>query len=117
MGWGRDAGGSAGFALVKEQLETWRSSKHKGSGRIPEELWEAAAGLCARQAPGTVAKRLGLSYKGLKSRVVERQSNEFIEVDMSVAGWRLECARGDGARLSASGSGAFPEGIIRQFLS
>jgi len=43
MGWGRDAGGSAGFALVKEQLETWRSSKHKGSGRIPEELWEAAA--------------------------------------------------------------------------
>jgi hypothetical protein len=103
--------------VVKEQIDTWRRRKQKGSGRIPEELWEAAAGLCTSQAPGTVAKRLGLSYARLKSRVVERQSQEFIELDMAVPGWRLECARGDGARLSASGSGAFPEGVIRQFLS
>jgi len=106
---------TAGLDVVKEQLEVWRKNRKRGAGRIPEELWEAAAGLCRRHAPGTVARRLGLSYARLKSRVVEKE--DFIEFDMGLPGWRLECSRPDGARMALSGNGPLPEGMIRQFLS
>lgn len=116
---------------VQQRFEAWRISKTKRE-KIPESLWEAAAGLC-RQHPIThVCRHLRLSFTDLKKRLSPSTFTpvQFMEFDLSECNaqagpgsftgcWQMECERPDGSKLRLSGNGQVPavEHILGQFLS
>jgi hypothetical protein len=53
---------------LRRRFKVWRGGRRKGR-RIPEELWEAAAGLAQELGVARVAQSLSLSHSGLKRRV------------------------------------------------
>jgi hypothetical protein len=53
--------------VVRHQFEAWRK-RIRCRGRIPEALWEAAAGLCREHSIAEVSRSLRLNYNGLKNR-------------------------------------------------
>ncbi len=56
---------------VREQFENWRGERKKG-GRIPQRLWQAAAGLSDRHSVDKIATALALDHGRLKQRVSVR---------------------------------------------
>ena len=55
---------------VQKQFENWRRERKKG-GRIPQRLWQAAAGLSDRHSAGRIATALALDHGRLKQRIAE----------------------------------------------
>jgi len=53
---------------VRHQFETWRKRRGYRS-RIPESLWQAAAGLCEEHSICEVSRILRLNYSRLKNHV------------------------------------------------
>ncbi len=53
---------------VRKQFENWRRERKKG-GRIPQRLWQAAAGLSDRHSVGKIATALALDHARLKQRI------------------------------------------------
>ena len=53
---------------VRKQFENWRRERKKG-GRIPQRLWQAAAGLSDRHSVGKIATALALDHGRLKQRI------------------------------------------------
>ena len=106
---------------VRHQFEQWRSNRTK-RGPIPQHLWEAAVHLCKTHPITHVCRDLRLSFADLKKRLPDAGASvPFMEVDLSclAGGWRIECVRADGARLSISAGGPPPDAseVLRRFLS
>ena len=78
---------------VGNQLRQWRARK-RGGGRIPEEIWKQAAGLCGRHGVSLVSRELMLDYHGLKRRAQSAKGSaegEFVEIPGGLAGGWIEC--------------------------
>ena len=56
------------LAAVHEEFQEWRRSSRKGS-RIPEPLWDAAAGLSGQHPVAEIARLLRLDYVKLRDRI------------------------------------------------
>lgn len=56
-----EKGEPAGFATLRERIETWRRTRLK-PGAMPEELWQAAARLAAKHGINPTAEALRLQY-------------------------------------------------------
>lgn len=56
------------IAEMQRELEEYRSSQ-PSRARLPESIWEAAAGLAREHGVYAVAQALRLDYMGLKKRV------------------------------------------------
>ena len=81
---------------VKQQFSHWRLTREK-RGRIPEGLWQAAAGLVGEYTLYQVVKGLRLNDRELRKRVGKRTSPQqggalvppamahFVELDLPVA--------------------------------
>jgi len=79
------------LAAVRQRVERWRED-HGGRGsRIPEDLWDEAAGLARVAGLWATARALRLNYDRLKSRVVVkagkgrvagRQESGFVDLGM-----------------------------------
>lgn len=85
--------GTGELERVGSRLRRWRGRKG-GGRRIPENLWEQAAGLCAEHGVSRVSRELSLDYYGLKRRakgVAESASGEFVEIAGAVSGGWTEC--------------------------
>lgn len=80
---------------VGSELRQWRGRK-RGGGRIPEDLWEQAASLCAEHGVSRVSRELKLDYHGLKRRAKSvpasgPETGEFVEIPGGVGGGWTEC--------------------------
>ena len=77
----------AAIEPVRQQLESFRQSRsHRG--RLPEELWEAIAGLGRGFGVNRVCRALRVDYYGLKRRVQGSPAQDqraFIEVPLSAS--------------------------------
>jgi len=69
----QQATGRQSLEEVREQFENWRRERKKG-GRIPQRLWQAAAGLSDRHSVGKIAMALGLDHGRLKQRIAAPSS-------------------------------------------
>jgi hypothetical protein len=58
---------------LQEKIERWRKGRPK-TRPMPEELWLEATSAAKRLGTGRVARALGLSYEGLKERVLSKVS-------------------------------------------
>lgn len=58
----------AGFAALRERIESWRTTRPK-PGPMPEDLWQAAARLAEKHGVNPTAEALRLQYYALKDRV------------------------------------------------
>jgi hypothetical protein len=115
---------------LRGRIEGWRQSRPK-SRPMPEELWQEAGEAAKRLGTGRVARALGLSYEGLKQRVISNGSGrhrggerrhgqlerpEFIELNgfaaLDPAVTRdemvVEMVAADGTRLTIRVKGASP---------
>ena len=107
---------------VRKQFEHWRNNRIKME-RIPQHLWQAAAGLCKEYSIAQVSRELRLSYTDLKKKIQKDNlsSVRFVEIDTTVFGsqWQIECERSDGSRLRMTGNSRLPEieSLLRSFLS
>lgn len=63
---------------VKQQFATWRESR-KNKSRIPDELWEAAAGLSSQYSVHHISKALGVNHTALRDRITARNMSENTE--------------------------------------
>jgi len=71
--------GSRELVAVRQRVERWRRD-HGGRGsRIPEDLWEEAAGLARVAGLWATARALRLNYDRLKSRVTGKAGRERAE--------------------------------------
>ena len=113
----------ASLEEVKQRFEAWRSGRTNRREPIPQDLWQAAAGLCREHSISCVSQQLRLSYADLKKRITKDQGLpvQFVEIDMDdVAGpWQIECNRSDGSRLRMVGNGQPPamDALLKAFLS
>ena len=64
----QQATGRQSLEEVRKQFENWRRERKKG-GRIPQRLWQAAAGLSDRHSVGKIATALVLDHGRLKQRI------------------------------------------------
>ena len=94
------------LAEVNAEFRNWRNSRKRGT-KIPQQLWQAAAGLSEQHSIGKIAVTLGLDYTTLKQRITSmpsfhtrrvaeefipgRAGSGFIEVDMAAGGSTGEC--------------------------
>lgn len=76
---------------VRNLIQDWRRDK-KGRRSMPEELWQAAAGLTGQYSLNRISKELRLNYTALKNRVNQHQRNnlpanvqeaEFVDLGVS----------------------------------
>ena len=91
---------------VNNEFRSWRNSRKRGT-KIPQQLWQAAAGLSEQHSIGKIAVTLGLDYTTLKQRITylpsfqtrrvaeefipDRAGSGFVEVDMVAGGSTGEC--------------------------
>jgi hypothetical protein len=80
---------------IASHRRQWRGRK-RGRGRIPEDLLEQAASLCAEHGVSRVSRELRLDYHGLKRRVTSarasrREPGEFVEIPGGFGGGWTEC--------------------------
>lgn len=108
-----EKGEPAGFATLRERIETWRRTRLK-PGAMPEELWQAAARLAAKHGINPTAEALRLQYYALKDRVDgraprrreragARRKPTFVEVprlSAPVSGNVLEIERPGGTKVT-----------------
>jgi len=94
------------LAEVNTEFRNWRNSRKRGT-KIPQQLWQAAAGLSEQHSIGKIAVTLGLDYTKLKQRITYlpsfqtrrvteefipgRTGSGFVEVDMAAGGSTGEC--------------------------
>jgi hypothetical protein len=88
------------FEVVRNQFEAWRKRRPCRS-RIPEDLWEAAAGLCKEHSVCEVSQGLRLNYNDLKHRVQKNKERDlairqgpdlgFVRVDLGAPMTPSEC--------------------------
>ncbi len=94
------------LAEVNTEFRNWRNSRKRGT-KIPQRLWQAAAGLSEQHSIGKIAVTLGLDYTKLKQQITSmlsfqtrrvaeefipgRAGSGFIEVDMAAGGSTGEC--------------------------
>lgn len=101
------------------RVARWRQTRMSSRAAMPEELWQAAVGLCAHFTTHSVAQYLGLGYDRLRRRCVETQVArparpasgdpcvQFVEVGrgehaagrQEPSAHEVELVRPDGARL------------------
>lgn len=75
---------------VKEQFNKWRRTR-QSPRPMPEELWQAAVGLCAHYSISQISRELIVDYSTLKKRVSHKKKNtvtrvsrpDFIELDFA----------------------------------
>jgi hypothetical protein len=84
---------------VRAQFDAWRGQRRRGE-RIPEELWQAAAGAARAHGVHPVSRALGLDYVQLKQRVggvvrarpaVEHAPALFVELEGHAAEPAVAC--------------------------
>ncbi len=69
------SGAATALESVKLQFKTWRETrKHKG--RIPDKLWEAAAGLSEQYSVHHISKALRVNHTALKDHIAARKTHE-----------------------------------------
>jgi hypothetical protein len=107
---------------LKARFETWRTNRKYVREPIPEELWNAAAGLSRRYPPSLVGRVLKIDSSRLKKLLIKRSprtSNRktplatFFQLPAEIAlpevgsplpqstpGCRLQIERPDGSRLT-----------------
>jgi hypothetical protein len=104
--------------VVGNQFKSWRKRRRCRS-RIPESLWQAAAGLCREHSIYEVSRTLRLNYHGLKERVVRGKDGSpaidqphdlgFVRLDLGVPMTPSECLvemeAPNGARMRMSFKG------------
>ena len=61
------------LAEVSTEFRNWRNSRKRGT-KIPQQLWQAAAGLSEQHTIGKIAVTLGLDYTTLKQRITSLPS-------------------------------------------
>jgi len=103
---------------VLRRFEQWRRNP-VGSKRIPEDLWQAAAGLARRYPISKVSRDLRLDYYELKERVnggdksksakaaapfVELKVDEVIAVKQGCAVVEMEDGRGRKLKIALEGA-------------
>lgn len=72
---------------VEEKFRRWRDGKDE-KDRIPERLWQAAAGLCERHSVHKVSRRLHLNHTTLQKRAAKRRRSARRATPRFVE-WRL----------------------------
>ena len=83
---------------VKEQFNKWRRTR-QSPRPMPEELWQAAVGLCAHHSIGKISRELIVDYSTLKKRVSHKKKNtvakvscpDFVELDFGAPPALTEC--------------------------
>ena len=111
--------GAQSLEEVRGQFQLWRQQRVKGQ-RIPEALWQAAAGLYPRYSIYQISRTLRLDHMDLKARVgvgekrrsKGRQEPQFIELPFtSSAADTAECLvkvrdrRGTRIQIKVKGAG------------
>ena len=86
--------------VVRDQFGVWRK-RRRCRGRIPETLWQAAAGLCREHSICEVSRTLRLNYNLLKHRVLkarerglaveQRPELGFVKLDLAAPIVSSEC--------------------------
>jgi hypothetical protein len=86
--------------VVRDQFGAWRK-RRRCRGRIPETLWQAAAGLCREHSICEVSRTLRLNYNILKHRVLkarerglaveQRSELGFVKLDLAAPIVSSEC--------------------------
>jgi hypothetical protein len=109
---------------VRRRFRSWRRTCRRG--RIPEDLWNAAAELAGALGVNPVAQELGLDYCSLKRRTEEASSARkakqsgptsarFVEVELPARRPRAECVveveDRSGTRLTVRLAGAGPDEV------
>ena len=110
---------TATLEAVKKRFKNWRGSR-KHRGRIPDELWEAAAGLSEQYSVHCISRSLRLNYSALKDRIAARNINEskknstcFLELPPPQSSPVTECfvemenSHGDKMRMHFAGEVSF----------
>ena len=100
---------------MRVELDEWRSQRRRGK-RIPEELWNEAAGLARRHGLNIVSNALKLDYyhlkkrSGMNGRNAEPEKEVFAELQASVSESGGTCVveleKGNGAKLRVSARNA-----------
>jgi len=90
---------AARVAVVRHQIELWRSKQAKGS-RMPQGLWAAAVELALECGTYRIARALGLNYQRLKDHIARPVSGSNNGVAAS------EFVEFSGAIFSPSGTGS-----------
>jgi hypothetical protein len=106
---------------VERLFTAWRQANQRPR-RIPEDLWEAAVGLCRFHPVGRVSRTLGLGYHKLKDRVHQLSGFElqFVEVSAPrpISALRVDCMDGNGRRMHIHCNGpleSFLPFLLRSF--
>ncbi len=61
--------GDLELSQLKDEFDHWRAQRSSRRERIPERLWDRAAGMARRHGVSRVAKLLHLAHSGLERRV------------------------------------------------
>ena len=84
---------------LKRRIQKWRTAKN-GRRAMPEELWQAAAGLAGLYSVNRIAQELRLNYTALKNHVCRQQNGnlstsvqaaEFVELRAGELGIGCGC--------------------------
>jgi hypothetical protein len=108
---------------VSRQFKLWRSHRRNQRSAMPEDLWKAAACLCATHPIGRVRAELGIDYGKLKAKVAEFKKASgapgFINVELPIQRSSdpvCEWVRPDGARLRARVAQGQLNQIVAEFF-
>ena len=98
----------AGLEQVRAELEAWRGQRRKGD-RIPEGVWQRAAGAVRQHGLNVVSRSLRLDYYHLKRRAAGKEPLRpqrppvFVELGPQATEAELACLveleKGNGARM------------------
>ena len=107
---------------LRRRLEAWRK-RRGGRGRIPDDLWKAAAELAVVHGVSRTSSVLKLSYYSLKKRVAEQEQRleqtaepTFVEVNPQTIPWAsqcvIECHNAAGARMRVQWTGCDAADVV-----
>jgi hypothetical protein len=97
-----------GLEQVRAELDAWRGQRRKGD-RIPEGVWQRAAGAARQYGLNAVSRALRLDYYHLKRRAAGKQPRRqqpapvFVELGTQATESELSCLveleKGNGTRM------------------
>lgn len=115
------------LAEVEGQFQQWRETREKRTA-VPEELWQAAVGLCSQHSLSQISRSLRIDYRQLKERGVESgvvaseealetEGVEFVELGIRERQpsreYEVELEKADGSRMRVKVTGEATVDVVQ----